>query len=153
MKKAVYNVITGGYDELHDPKIITPGWDYICFTDNNNLRSEIWDIRVIEKDPNLCDAKNAKKITALFHKYLPDYDLTLYTVGYAVISCDLDFLLSDRKIYHEECDINFLHHKRHDNRKIKSYGRYSVYTEAELLMQRTELEQRKDQSYSLSTFT
>ena len=34
-RKTVYTCITGEYDELTEPDYITPGWDYICFTDNS----------------------------------------------------------------------------------------------------------------------
>jgi hypothetical protein len=33
-RKAVYTFIFGDYDDLKSPTIMTPGWDYICFTDD-----------------------------------------------------------------------------------------------------------------------
>ncbi len=47
MEKIIYTVITNNYDTLKEPLIITPGWKYICFTDDplvkaSNLDS-IWE--------------------------------------------------------------------------------------------------------------
>src|SRR5207253_2582285 len=37
----VYTAIFGGYDELHDPCEQLPGVDYVCFTDNPRLKSNV----------------------------------------------------------------------------------------------------------------
>ena len=42
--KCIYTYIIGGYDSVKEPKVVTPGWDYICVTDNPNLKSEVWNI-------------------------------------------------------------------------------------------------------------
>jgi len=33
MKKVVFTFIINGYDTLKDPTIVTPGWDYLCYSD------------------------------------------------------------------------------------------------------------------------
>jgi hypothetical protein len=51
--------------------------DFICFTDDPELRSEFWTIRFvpsINPDP----AKAAKQVKALPHIFLPEYDCSLY---------------------------------------------------------------------------
>ena len=40
MKKVVFTFIINGYDTLKDPTIVTPGWDYLCFSDEG-LSSEV----------------------------------------------------------------------------------------------------------------
>ena len=35
--KVIYTTIFGEYDTLINPHFIDKGWDYICFTDNENL--------------------------------------------------------------------------------------------------------------------
>ena len=32
-RKVVYTCISGNYDTLDEPRVVTPGWEYICFTD------------------------------------------------------------------------------------------------------------------------
>jgi len=89
-KKAIYLVILGGYDELREPEVITSGWDYICFTNNEKLKSDVWQMRKLEIDPFLSNAKLSRKVVTLFHKYLPEYDITIKTDGYTTIKCDLN---------------------------------------------------------------
>ena len=52
LRKVVYTVITGKYDNLRSqPRI--KGWDYICFTDDPELKSEFWDICQVPADDEL----------------------------------------------------------------------------------------------------
>jgi hypothetical protein len=43
MSKVIYTAIFGNYEELKEPAIITPGWRYICYTDQP-LTSNVWEI-------------------------------------------------------------------------------------------------------------
>ena len=43
-----YTCITNSFDTLKDPKVITPGWEYICFSDTEQ-HSDIWDCRITDK--------------------------------------------------------------------------------------------------------
>lgn len=53
------------------------GVDYVCFTDDPELRSEFWEIRVVSRE--MLDApRAAKRIKALAHSVLPEYDWSLY---------------------------------------------------------------------------
>jgi len=47
MNKVCYTALFGNYEELKEPTVITPGWDYVCFTDQP-LTSNVWEIRNIE---------------------------------------------------------------------------------------------------------
>lgn len=51
-KGAVYTVITGIYDALKEPAYVSPEFDYICFTDNRELKYSIWDKRYIGNPDN-----------------------------------------------------------------------------------------------------
>lgn len=75
--KICYTVITNGYDKLRNPEVITPGWKYICITDNPETckgtvyepvepvsKSEVWGNR-FEKwifGPNQIESGNAEKV-------------------------------------------------------------------------------------------
>lgn len=48
--KVIYTVIFGNYEELKEPTVITPGWKYICFTDQK-LKSRNWEIKNIQLLP------------------------------------------------------------------------------------------------------
>jgi len=44
----IYTAIIGNYDTLKDPEYIDENCDYVCFTDNRELKSDIWQIRLIK---------------------------------------------------------------------------------------------------------
>ena len=102
-KKVIYTVITGGYDNLiEQPKI--EGYDYICFTYNTNLKSDIWQIRDMPEGlSDLTTVKQQRNVKILAHKYLPEYDFSVYIDGNVKIVGDLnDFVkknCSKRKGY------------------------------------------------------
>jgi hypothetical protein len=51
--------------------------DFICFTDDADLRSDFWNIKHV--DPGQLDpARAAKRIKALPHRFLPDHACSLY---------------------------------------------------------------------------
>ena len=92
-KMAVYTAITGGYDDLNVPEVINPDFDYICFTDNANLKSDFWEIRLI-KDLDLDNVRKARHFKILPHKYLFDYDYSLWVDGAFKITGDLTDLIN-----------------------------------------------------------
>lgn len=77
--KAIYTIITNGYDELRTPKVRSSDYDYIAFTDDSNLRSDFWEIRLIPKSDN--PVLQQREIKILAHKYLPEYQTTIYNDG------------------------------------------------------------------------
>lgn len=85
----------GDYDDLVEPEYITPGWDYICFTDSEELKSDIWQIRKVDIEPSLTNAKMSRKIMMLYHKFLPKYDLMLLVPGWAIIQYNLDNIVAE----------------------------------------------------------
>lgn len=95
-KKCIYTFIIGGYDNLKEPRIYTPGWDYICVTDNPNLKSETWDIIQIDEETKKIEPskKRAMSLMIGYRKWLPKhYDIVVTIGGQCVINIDLDELL------------------------------------------------------------
>ena len=92
MKRVIYTVIVGGYDRLIEPQPF-PGWDFVCFTDGRNtgLRATVglshWDVRPLDsKDLDVFRQSRLPKI--LPHRYLQDYDYSLYIDGNAKLLSD-----------------------------------------------------------------
>ncbi len=87
---AVYTVITGTYDDLVDPAVINPDWDYYCFTDDETrFRSDVWKIRRLD---HIIEGDNTRtQRYAKTHPYLllPDYDYTVYIDGSLTIIGDM----------------------------------------------------------------
>lgn len=80
----------GTYDSLKEPSIITEGWKYICYT-NQNVKSDIWEII----PTRLQTTKEVRKI-----KIIPplEYKLCIWIDASIEINCNLDEFV---KKYHE----------------------------------------------------
>src|SRR4051794_7858889 len=83
---AVYTAIAGRYDTLRDPEVGAKRCDFICFSDDESLTSDRWEIRPFpEEDAD--PARAARRVKLLSHRYLPDYaaivwvDANLAVVG------------------------------------------------------------------------
>ena len=78
MKKIiVYTALFGDIDELSAPDPISPGIDYICFTDRTDLESRGWKIVRLDCDESTPRLMN-RKIKFLPHLYLPECEISLY---------------------------------------------------------------------------
>lgn len=94
----VYTCITKGYDVIKEPRVCKRSNEdikYICFTDDKDLTSSLWEIRYI---PNLYH----KLPKILPHKYLKEYDNSLWIDGSVILKEDpieLFKLLKDKNIY------------------------------------------------------
>lgn len=89
MSKVVYTCITGNYDDLKEPTVITEGWDYICFTDENlKYSGTTWKIIKIGKHTDPIRYQRKKKI---FNEWIfNSYDLSIWVDGSMTINCNLD---------------------------------------------------------------
>lgn len=77
MKRVVYTCLFGHSELFNDFAYERDGLDFVCFTDDPELRSDFWKIELLSRgilDP----ARAAKKIKALPHIYLAAYDWSLY---------------------------------------------------------------------------
>lgn len=92
-KYVVYTAIIGDYDNLKDPEYVNSNFDYICFTDNKDLKSDVWDIRIIE-NLNLDNTRKARRYKILPHKYLSEYDYSLWVDAAFRIIGDLEKYLN-----------------------------------------------------------
>lgn len=92
MRIAVYTSVFGGYDNLIDDQFKMDGVDYICYTDAD-VKSDLWEVRKstpIYNDPN----RNAKKYKVLPHRYLSEYDWSVWIDGNIKIISDIRPLCS-----------------------------------------------------------
>ncbi len=120
MRKIIYTAIIGDYDTLKEPSVVNKDWQYICYTNNKNLKSDIWDIRPLPYyDLNLSPTKQARKI-----KILPpfEYDVCIWADGSIRIQCNLDEFIDK---YHK-AEITTLKHPH----------RNCVYREADACIKR-----------------
>lgn len=92
MKKVVYTSIIGRYDQLEEPAYKPHGYDFICFTDQDiNIPNSAWDIRRVT--PLYSDnTRTARKYKLLPHRYLSEYDISIWVDGNELIVGDIDEL-------------------------------------------------------------
>ena len=91
MKKVIYTSIFGNYDKLHHQEYIPEGYDLIVFTDSN-LKSNQWEVR---KDLSLYEdnVRNAKRFKILPHRFLKEYEISVYIDGNYIIKNDINVLV------------------------------------------------------------
>lgn len=83
-KKVVYTCIVNGYDDVITPYELNPDYDYVCFTDNQDLINKgsdgPWQYRpLLYTDGSFTHICRFHKIMA--HVVLPDYDESIWIDG------------------------------------------------------------------------
>lgn len=117
-KICVYTCITGNYDDLQEIKNKEPGIDYYCFTNNNNIKSNTWNVVYIE-DNNLDNTRLARKIKVLGHPLISEnYDISIWVDGFISEMHINDFI-------HNECQLD-----KYDFICFKHSKRNCIYEEA-----------------------
>ena len=90
-KIVVYSVLTGGYDDIKDPLYVTPGVDYVLFT-NVEVTAKVWKIVKVENE-GLSDLLLSRRIKMLPHLYFSDrYDYSIYVDANVFIFGDISML-------------------------------------------------------------
>lgn len=82
--KVCYTAIFGPYDDLKEPTVVTPGWRYICFTDQP-LVSSVWEI--VQRDVMM-----APRLTARWFKIMGwiDWQYSMWIDAAFQINVDLN---------------------------------------------------------------
>jgi hypothetical protein len=78
MKICVYTTLLGGYDALLEQDVAaTSDADFICFTDDPDLRSETWRVEVVSPQYPHDLHRSSRVYKILGHELLQHYDATL----------------------------------------------------------------------------
>ena len=121
----IYTFLMGNYENLKKPLVITEGWDHVCFTDNPNLESDIWDIRLCL--PEHASIKDNKR-KAMMHKI--EYFKFFGDSYKYIISIDSGATIqSDLNKFINEIDLG-----EHDMAILKHPQRNCAYEEAKVVM-------------------
>lgn len=139
LKKVIYTAIFGDKDVLHEPEFLPEGFDFVCFTDNKDLESKVWDIRVVEplfKDP----VRNARYYKIMAHKVLPEYEISVWVDGNMVVTGDVNIWIE--KYLKKYFFVTFDHSKQ-KKRWLglfwitdKKFARNCIYKEAEDILKK-----------------
>jgi len=81
-KRVIYTCITGNYEALVPLTNRQSDFDYVCFTDNSGLTSDFWELRPVPQELlKLSCVKQQRMIKICPHRYLPDYDESIWIDG------------------------------------------------------------------------
>jgi len=129
MKGVIYTAIFGDYDHLCEPEFRPEGWNFVCFTDNQNLTSETWDVRVVDA-PHQDPTRSARMYKVLPHHFVNEYETSIWVDGNIVVRGDVNDLV---ETYLRESNIAIFDHEY-----TKWDSRDCLYEEAEMLIDLTE---------------
>lgn len=101
MPTAIYTVITGNYDTIKQPLVLTPGADYFLFTNNPHIKEAgVWKVvhipshNIVGRTERENNILLSRKVKMFPHEYLPEgYEWSLYIDADMVIKGDLNELL------------------------------------------------------------
>ena len=94
--KILYTTIFGGYDDITKPNLPV-GWDWKCFSEENSI-------------PLYTDnTRNAKKFKVLPHRYLQNYEYSIFIDGNMYVVGNVDELIEK---YLSDSNIAFFDHNK-----------------------------------------
>ena len=75
----IYTCLIGDDETLMEPSLVQECFDYVCFTDRDNLESNVWKFRKIPSDLKSLPKKKQKEMIKISpHKYFSEYIESLY---------------------------------------------------------------------------
>lgn len=99
--KVCYTAIFGNIDNLHEPTIISDGWKYVCYTDRKDIKSDVYEIRLMPK------VKNPRKINRLLKMgEFNDVESKVYHDGCFRVNVNLN-TLPDFMVEHPFSDCSY----------------------------------------------
>lgn len=84
----IYTAITGNYDELKDPLYLSDSLTYVCITNNQNIKSKVWNIEYVN-DNVMDNIHLARHIKMNPHIFFHEYDTSVWVDGKYKILDDL----------------------------------------------------------------
>ena len=118
-KMVVYSVMIGDYDDVVDPVYVSDNCDYVLFTDDANLKTNVWKIQLIQPNKNYSDKWNVCYYKFLAHKVLSEqYNYSIYVDAKVFICGDIAQLF---KYLNHNCNLAL----------VKHFSRQSVIQEIE----------------------
>ncbi len=92
-KKLIYTVITGDYDQLNEIPKPLDNWDYVCVTDNPELHSRTWRIKVVQNNLDLDSVRLSRYYKINNHLLDSGYYVSVYVDANLRIRGNLDNFL------------------------------------------------------------
>jgi hypothetical protein len=78
-RRCVYTAIFGGYERLNEqPEAARSEIPFLCLTDDPELRSETWQIRLVAPEFGMDPHRSQRDVKIRPHRHLPDFEQSLY---------------------------------------------------------------------------
>lgn len=99
MRKVCYTVITGNYDTLQQPEVITPGWEYVCYIDKAGPAKNVgvWQMVRFSPEENPALHNRRLKILCPIKPEKGQWLRTIYVDGNQTITGNLDSFVENSK--------------------------------------------------------
>lgn len=95
-KLCVFTTLIGDYEALNEQRVAyESGIDFICFTDDKNLKSDTWKIHHITPILPFDSVRSAKAIKICPHHYLSNYNTSLYIDNSVTLKVKPEVIISD----------------------------------------------------------
>jgi Protein of unknown function (DUF616) len=108
MRDFVYTALVGKYETLNELQISrNPSTEYICFTDDKNLKSQTWKVVVLDNFMHLSPIRRSREIKMMGHRSFPSDSRILYIDNTVQLKVDGSEILNEALV---ETDIAFMHH-------------------------------------------
>lgn len=99
----VYTAIFGDYDDLIEPSFSDPHCDYVCFTDQESIKSNFWKV-IYVKGEHVSQILNNRMYKMMPHLYLNQYKFSMYIdSNIRLLSSPLDLVKSYIAKYSISC--------------------------------------------------
>ena len=120
-RKVVYTAIFGNKDTLKDPLHTDVDCDYVCFTDSESLKSDVW--KVVKVDPIDEDPVRSAKIYKVNpHLFLSEYNTSMWIDANFLVCSSLSSFF---QILGPQANMLTFQHDQ---------GRNCIYDEAEIII-------------------
>jgi hypothetical protein len=78
-RNCVFTTLFGGYEEINaQPVANFSKMDFVCLTDNPDLKSSDWQVRVVQPQFKSDPIRSQRLVKINPHRYLPEYEMSLY---------------------------------------------------------------------------
>ena len=79
---------------LHSPECDLEGWELVCFTDNKNIKSDTWEVRLVTRY-YIDGARDNRLYKILPHRHLADYEMSVCIDADVLISKDIGVIVEE----------------------------------------------------------
>jgi hypothetical protein len=111
-RRAVYTALFGGYEQLQEqPSAAASSVPFICFTDDETLTSDSWDVRVTSPLFARDAVRSARVVKIRGHADLSSFDETIWLDNRVTLTSSPDDLLDD---FLAEADVGLFEHSFRD---------------------------------------